>query len=657
MKNLKKEHRYLLLKKDILGMELPSDILPVNIPARIPIVRDNYGDKINFGLHREDSENAYYHALYTFYTYENLQTKRNYTRARLRKQMLQDFKNYIYCEAMEKGDNKEVRTEQLLRIMWHMEMFEEIIQVVLKNNEHFRREFEETWQKDEEFYWIVALDQKRLFTAFGDEQIWRYRNPELALKFYELTQLDWKEEEVEWGGADFEEKEGKCGAEVISLSSYLACKNLVDSAEETVDSCEFTETFFESEKEKKCWEIYGQICEELKWQPDCERVTELTDSLIDWCLDIGTTELKTNRMLGFLLLVVEKRCLFWNLLCLAGDTEEKIESLNQRAMKAIVRNEDKRFIAIKHFIARGKDREKLFQDCLYLLQIQKQAMDIADELRIRQLDSDIAYYTSLETFGYMLPESRDDTADKGKFSIMNIAYMNDPNEGKNFMQYVRRGDLAAGKRKKEGLRRSVKYPYVFMKCFTSGIDDLPMWEMYGDHAKGCCIVLDRTCLWPEVLGRQLPVYRVCYIKKNASGYRINSKDNPKVNVKRIMYCAEQIRGLMRMIDKKIVGEEILEELVGDIVYLFKDAAYQHEQEVRIFYRYNEASDDFRHTADEMPLLYVMPDIPVKIKEIILGPKCAEIERKMPYLQERVEWLCGMNDFKMPLMTKSAVEYK
>lgn len=657
MKNLKKKHQYLLLQEDLFGKELPSEIMSVELPARIPIIRDSYGDNVNFGFHREDSENAYYHALYTFYTYENLQTGRNYMRARLRRQMLRDFKNYIYCEAREKGDDKEARTEQLLRIMWHMEMFEEIIQVVLKNNEHFQKEFEETQRADEAFYWIVALDQKDLFTAFGDEQIWRYRNPKLALKFYELTQLDWKEEEFEWRKADFEEKSGRCGVKVISTSSYLACRDLVDSADEMPGSYEFTEMFFESEEEKKCWGIYQKICEELKDMPDCERITRLTDDLLDLCRKMEIKVLKKNRMLGLLLLVLEKRCLYWNLLSLDGEPEERIRNLRQQAIEKITRSEDEKMIVIKDFMVHSERPTEAFLASLHMLQIQKQAMDIADELRIRQLDSDIAYYTSLETFGYMLPESRNDTADKGKFSIMNIAYMNDPNEGKNFMQYVRRGDLAAGKRKKEGLRRSVKYPYVFMKCFTSGIDDLPMWEMYGDHAKGCCIVLDRTCLWPEVLGRQLPVYRVCYIKKNASGYRINSKDNPKVNVKRIIHCAEQIRGLMRMLDKKIVGEEILEELVGDIVYLFKDAAYQHEQEVRIFYRYNEASDDFRHTAGEMPLLYVMPDIPVKIKEIILGPKCAEIERKMPYLQERVEWLCGMNDFKMPLMTKSAVEYK
>lgn len=648
MKKLKGKHQYLLLQKNIFNSESSSNIALDDLPARIPIIRDNYADNINYGFHREDSENAYYHALYTFYAYDEVEGRRPYTRERLRKQMLQDFKNYIYCESSVKEDDKEARTDQLLRIMWHMEMFEEIIQVVLKNNQNFLNEFEESQQKDEDFFWIVALDQNRLFAEFGDEQIWKYQNLGLALRFYELTQLDWKYDELEW-------ESNASGNKVISSLSYQAYRDLVNADTDTVTA--FTEEFFESEKERECWKIYDEVCEELKNRPDCERITELTDRLLTLYPNESIDNLKENRMLGILFLVLEKRCLFWNLLCLAGESTDIIRDFEPTSMEKITRSEDEKFLSVKNFIRHSSKDENLFRQCLYILQIKKQVMDIADELRIEQLDCDIAYYTSLETFGYMLPTSGEDSEGVGRFSVMNIAYMNDPNEGKTFMQYLKRGNLFDKHYKKEELRKSIKYPYVFMKCFTSGIDDLPMWEMYGNHAEGCCIVLDRTCFWPEVFGRQIPVYRVCYIKKNASGYRINVNDNPKVDTKLIAGCIDQIRRLAVLVDKGEVREQILEELVGDIVYLFKDAAYQHEQEVRIFYRFNEVSDDFRHTPTEIPMLYVRPDIPVKIKEIILGPKCSNIEMKVPYLQERVEWMCKINGFKMPLLTKSAVEYK
>lgn len=648
MKKAKENHQYALLKKKVFNSEAPSNIILNDLPRRIPIVRDNYANNVNYGFYKGDSENAYYHALCTFHAYKQIEGQRAYTRGLLRKQMLQDFKNYIYCESDGKEDDKDARTEQLLRAMWHMEMYEEIIDVVLKNNQNYIKEFEESQEKDEHFFWIVVPDYNKLFVEFGDEQIWKYQNLGLAFEFYELTRLDWKYDELEWEHRFDDDK-------VISDLSFQAYKDLMNADTETVTK--FIEDFFESEEEKRCWKIYDEICKELNHKPDCERITELTDNILDIYPTESINNLKENRILGILFLVLEKQCFFWNLLCLASESLEVIQSVEQVGLEKILRSEDARFLTVKSFIRQDDKQENLFRQCLYLLQIKKNVMDIADELRIEQLDSDIAYYTSLETFGYMLPESREDSEGVGRFSVMNIAYMNDPNEGKTFMQYLKRGNLFDKYYKKEELRKQVIYPYVFMKCFTSGVDDLPMWEMYGNHAEGCCIVLDRTCFWPEAFGRQIPVYRVCYIKKNPSGYRINRNDNPKVDVKLITNRVDEVRRLAVLLEKGEHRERILEELVGDILYLFKDAAYQHEQEVRIFYRFNEVSEEFRHTPTEIPMLYVMPDIPVKIKEIILGPKCTNIEMKMPYLQERVEWMCKVNGFQMPLMTKSAVEYK
>lgn len=50
-------------------------------------------------------------------------------------------------------------------------------------------------------------------------------------------------------------------------------------------------------------------------------------------------------------------------------------------------------------------------------------------LRINEHLTDFAYYTSLETFSYMLPFGNKEQL--GKLAVMNISYMNDPNEGKN----------------------------------------------------------------------------------------------------------------------------------------------------------------------------------------------------------------------------------
>ena len=74
----------------------------------------------------------------------------------------------------------------------------------------------------------------------------------------------------------------------------------------------------------------------------------------------------------------------------------------------------------------------------------------------------------------------------GKLTVMHLSYMNDPNEGQTLLQTVYGDQYDTGKKD----RKSLNVPYVFVKCFTPRVDYLPMWEMYGDHAKGCCLIID-----------------------------------------------------------------------------------------------------------------------------------------------------------------------
>ena len=66
--------------------------------------------------------------------------------------------------------------------------------------------------------------------------------------------------------------------------------------------------------------------------------------------------------------------------------------------------------------------EKCVRSILQLLRV-----DVGIELNV-------AYYTSLETFMYMLPcDSQKENV--GKLALMNVAYMNDPSEGKILETY------------------------------------------------------------------------------------------------------------------------------------------------------------------------------------------------------------------------------
>ena len=160
----------------------------------------------------------------------------------------------------------------------------------------------------------------------------------------------------------------------------------------------------------------------------------------------------------------------------------------QRGIFDCIRTNKEALLApIKLYLMQRNENSQTLDVCFRLLAVAAHVHTLAGLLRLNTLSGNsLAYYTSLETFSYMLPFRAEDEM-VGRFSIMNIAYMNDPNEGRTLQKCLFEGEVPF-----EGdvlHRKNARYPYVFLKCFTPQIDFLPMWGMYGDHARGCCLVL------------------------------------------------------------------------------------------------------------------------------------------------------------------------
>lgn len=67
------------------------------------------------------------------------------------------------------------------------------------------------------------------------------------------------------------------------------------------------------------------------------------------------------------------------------------------------------------------------------------------------------------------------------------------------------------------------------KMLQPRIDYLPMWEMYGDHARGCCLVIDwETSKWMEEEAEPV-LYHVCYLRKQGNSYVVLNEDNEKLS--------------------------------------------------------------------------------------------------------------------------------
>lgn len=267
----------------------------------------------------------------------------------------------------------------------------------------------------------------------------------------------------------------------------------------------------------------------------------------------------------------------------------------------------------------------------------------------------ICYYTSLNNLAFMFPDQcKDDKVDLcGKLTIMHLSYMNDPNEGKMLQNALyKKTDFRT-----EMERQDVSVPYVFLKSFSPHLDYLPMWEMYGGKAQGCCVVLDWKKSLADSTAPEVPLYRVCYLRHANNTYHITQTDNPELNdLPQFRKWFSQLRKIAR---KSGIDRKIFNQLLGALLYLFKDSSYSYEREYRIIYAYPKAPSDkiLLRTAQTPPKFFVQPDFHVQIDELILGPKFQSISDHIPYLQRQLEEMAEKTGKDVPKITLSNIDYR
>ena len=84
-------------------------------------------------------------------------------------------------------------------------------------------------------------------------------------------------------------------------------------------------------------------------------------------------------------------------------------------------NQSKTLVAIRKYLVNVGECEESFDVCFRLLTIKECVQRIARFLRVNPTEeTELAYYTSLQTFSYMLP-FKAEKGMEGKLSVMNIA--------------------------------------------------------------------------------------------------------------------------------------------------------------------------------------------------------------------------------------------
>lgn len=276
-------------------------------------------------------------------------------------------------------------------------------------------------------------------------------------------------------------------------------------------------------------------------------------------------------------------------------------------------------------------------------------------------ETEICHYSRLKTLKYII---REKNQPQPRLRISNIAYLNDPSEGRVLLQLLNKylkskviNNLFADEYSEESKLAEVPFSKVFIGSFSTAKNKLPMWTLYGDDSKGCCLVFDDYFfdkknelieIKPEgeeknIPSQELTLYRVDYID-------IDDLDESDLFIEYIKRIANILDRLDEIISKYEFVRIWVMTLLDEIRFLFKDCDYDYENEVRVIIHAENSEIQVDDGENELgiPKLYVDLQRKLNYKEIILGSKIDKPNAVAPFL---------LHSGMVKKVTKSGIHYQ
>lgn len=273
-------------------------------------------------------------------------------------------------------------------------------------------------------------------------------------------------------------------------------------------------------------------------------------------------------------------------------------------------------------------------------------------IKLCDLREEVGHYTRVENLKHLVKREKDTF-----LHLYNVAYMNDPSEGKVFDRLLEACGAQSRKHtdplcERLGRRcRSYGYSNTYLGSFSASIDSLPMWVQYGNGGQGCCLIFhndffdeDEPFVAHPPAGIVAPLetereeeapapeeryvlYKVSYISKvEEYDYRDNLRT-----------IADLYTWIGALLDEVKDTETVqrlsgyVESILDQIRFLYKEPDYSHEQEYRIVKWADDPQCDEGLRSGEVPHLYVNLDRPLRYQEVILGPRLEHPSTVAPYL--------------------------
>lgn len=323
------------------------------------------------------------------------------------------------------------------------------------------------------------------------------------------------------------------------------------------------------------------------------------------------------------------------------DLEKVLRIIRSAAQNHLASNQEfQKFIKSSSFLKRIQfDNET---NTYYFAGDDKGLSSFENQFFIKMLgefkDTQICRYTSLRTIFEMLNFI--------SFRMNGLVGMNDKSEV-NYVETYLNGVEKPLIKEHLNTIIAINKRYITSCSKVEKKDDLTLWRLYSDDAKGVCLIFD---IKPKNLTNHILLQRVKYADENGKHRELDFLKQIKDDV------------------ESTTGYKFEFRKIGYWKHFFKPHDYSIEEEVRLLIIDNgslaKIKSDWVMTFTHSIINPIMDfrlnskSFPIQLKEILLGPKCPEQEINLVQIQEMIrrkireineqKYDSNLNDIKVEL---------
>ena len=287
-----------------------------------------------------------------------------------------------------------------------------------------------------------------------------------------------------------------------------------------------------------------------------------------------------------------------------------------------------------------------------LVALRKKCQSILQE-KHREEGQPLSHYTKFAALDSVLKGG-----ESNHLRLYNVAYFNDPLEGAAFPSALG-GDMCEwiyGRKGKipheitvEGKKFSV------YACAFSALDDhLPLWIAYGNNGDGYNITatIPRHLKADEESGAMQDMHRSFSLAKDETAtektkdalirvYKVQYGKEAEDTAQRLALRLENLKSILEETDKEVTKtvKAVAKWILADLRYLYKDEAFEWEEEYRIIRVAEFGGEKIKEDDDRTPPRFYLETPPFLFAEsggkVTVGPRVAEKDAAEIYIRQRL----------------------